>query len=204
MYTSLFLKSKNLLFFLATPEVFIMAAMASLFVSFIEKYLFCDWELLSWISILIGLEFLVKTYIAFREKKFSSKSIDPLLQKCILYSICLILGHILKNYTIDKRHPTHLDWLSNYLAIGLILRETLSIIETLSRIKGFIPRWLLAKLGNMGTHLFDFSKENKEVFEERRPEILKEDNPKTSGKEKSTELSKQEEKFILTNSKNLN
>jgi hypothetical protein len=106
-----------------------------------------------------------------KKMSFALANFERLLHKCLLYGICLILGHILKNYTIGGTRPSYLDWLANYLTIGLILKESLYILECLSALKGFILKWLLKKLKNpYGVFTNEAQEKNTSISENKNNE----------------------------------
>lgn len=72
-----------------------------------------------------------------------------MLHKSIIYGFVLILWHILKNYTIGGDHPFELNLPTRYLIVGIVLRESISIIENIASVTQLIPAWFVDKLRNM-------------------------------------------------------
>lgn len=139
MLTSLMIKMKGFACFMFQPTVALFSLLGSFGLGLIEKYFFSDWELLGWVTWIMVVQTLSEVYKDFKKRQLSRRSLDETLHKCIIYGFILILYHILKNYYMPAR----------YLIVEIVLREAIAIIENLSQVTDFIPKWFLDRLKEM-------------------------------------------------------
>ena len=69
--------------------------------SFIEKYVFRDWEFLKYLMILIVIDTLVSWVYHIKNKDFSSKGFSMIITKLFIYSAILIVSHVMGNFTVE-------------------------------------------------------------------------------------------------------
>lgn len=126
--------------FLATP----LAPIVDLF----EKYVFSDWEFVRFLIILIAIDTLLSWgYHLFIERDFSSKGFSQIFMKLIVYSILLILAHVMSSYRVNGEPSTTLIWMRSLICTALIIRESISIVEKLVKLNPkLVPSFILKYL----------------------------------------------------------
>lgn len=114
------------------------------FMTFIEKYLFSDWEFLGWVFLFVFLDTLTGVWKAIKRKDLNSKSFGGVVIKIIVFSIFLIVIHALKDFTVGGKSSGWFDWVDNAAYGTLMVREAISIFENLAIIApNFFPvKWI--------------------------------------------------------------
>jgi toxin secretion/phage lysis holin len=113
----------------------------SILVELFEKYIFSDWDFLRFLVVFLILDTLTSWWYHIREKDFSSKGFAQLFVKLIIYSILLIVAHVFTGYTIQSNPEVVFDWFGTFICTALLVREGISIVENLNKIKpGLIPK----------------------------------------------------------------
>jgi len=129
---------KKYAFSFALPCV--VAAPASLVLDMFQKYIFSDWEFLRFLIVFMALDTLVSWWYHILKKTFSSRGFSQLFVKIITYSILLILAHGFAAYTVGGETFEPLKWFRAFICTALLVREGISIVENLNKIKpGIIP-----------------------------------------------------------------
>jgi toxin secretion/phage lysis holin len=115
--------------------------------TWLEKYIFGDWEYLTFLAILIVGDTILGFYWALKSKTITASAWGQIIEKLLTYFSLLIVCHILAEFTIAGR-PVSLFTFAKYLGYSvLIVKESISILEHLARInKRLVPAWLLQKL----------------------------------------------------------
>lgn len=114
---------------------------------FIQKYIYNDWEFLKWLFLLIALDTFTGVWKSYKAMEISSKGFSQVITKVTIYSIFLIVIHILQYFTVDKQINSLFGWLNDVAYSTLIIRESISIFENLAVIEPkLFPIKILEKL----------------------------------------------------------
>jgi len=115
--------------------------------TFIQKYLYNDWEFLIWLLILVTIDTMTGVWKSYKQKQISSKGFSQVITKITVYGIFLIVVHILQYFTIDNKTTEIFNWLDNVAFSTLLAREAISIFENLAMIEPrLIPKKILIRL----------------------------------------------------------
>lgn len=118
----------------------ILAIPLSTIFSVIEKYVFADWEFLKFLIVSMTIDTGTSWWYHIKQRTFSSKGFAQLFTKIIIYSILLIVAHIFGAYTVNGESFEQMKWFRTFICTALIVRESISIVENVNKIKpGIIP-----------------------------------------------------------------
>lgn len=131
--------------------------------SFIEKYVFRDWEFLKYLMILIVIDTLVSWVYHIKNKDFSSKGFSMIITKLFIYSAILIVSHVMGNFTVEGGNVEIYAWFRAVVCNALIIRESISIVENAARVSPTLVPQRIRK------YLSDFDE-----FGDKKPETIKE------------------------------
>lgn len=119
---------------------------ASPIVLLFEKYVFSDWQFITYLAILITLDTTLGVFLAWRKKNISSEAFSKIFLKVIVYCSFLIVTHIVTHFQEDNKSNIWL-WFDSLAYSAIVARESLSILEKCSLIlPGAFPSWLIARL----------------------------------------------------------
>lgn len=119
----------------------------------IERYLFNDWQFAAFLSVLVFIDTLTGFWKHFKLETISSKGFARTITKLMVYSMFLIVTHIMSSFTINGMPNVVFQWFPQAAYTVLIIREALSVIENLNIIMpGIIPAWMVNKLKNIGNN----------------------------------------------------
>lgn len=131
-------------------KLFILAFGLAPIFSVIEKYFWDDWSFLMFMVILVAIDTASGMLFAFKEHKFSSKKMQSLLIKIVVYGLTLITVHIMSAFTV-KNQPNSimsdiLPYLDSVMYSFLVFREVLSINENFGKL-GYpmLPKFVLKR-----------------------------------------------------------
>ncbi len=114
---------------------------------FIETYVFADWKFLTFLGILTLVDGLLSMVQCWQIRSFNCKIITFFLQKLTIYACFLVLVHIMAHFTIAGKPNIFFGWLDDLAYAALIVRESVSVLETMGAIRpGLVPEWILKKL----------------------------------------------------------
>jgi toxin secretion/phage lysis holin len=117
---------------------------------FVEQYLFSDWEFLKFLLILITIDTVLGMVLGWKSRKLSSSRFAKLFVKMIVYLTFLVLVHILAHFTVEGEKNNLFNWFSSIAYAGIMVRESLSILENLSGINpNLLPTWAIDRLKNI-------------------------------------------------------
>lgn len=120
-----------------------------------ERYIFADWEYVRYLVVFMTLDTLISWWHHLRVKDLSSRGFARLFTKLIVYAVLLIIAHGFASYTIGGEQLEPLKWFRAFICSALLVRESISIVENLNKIRpGLIPP-IITK------HLKDFDEKGK-------------------------------------------
>jgi toxin secretion/phage lysis holin len=116
-------------------------------ISYLETYIFCDWEFLQFLVILIAIDTILGISRSFRYREIHSGGFARIFLKMAAYMTILILSHVLTNYTVGGTPNIMFLWFDDMAYAAIIIREAISILENVAAIypQG-VPEWLLKRL----------------------------------------------------------
>ena len=103
-------------------------------ISFVEKYIYSDWEFLKYLMILIILDTIISWVYHLMIKDFSSKGFGMIAIKLLIYSALLIVSHVIGNFTVEGGNVEVYAWFRAVVCNALIIRESISIIENAAKV----------------------------------------------------------------------
>lgn len=116
-------------------------------VAFVEKYLFNDWQFLSFLVIIVALDTALSLIKHWRANSLSSTGFAKLFTKMIVYMSLLILTHLMTHYTVQGQPQTWLSWIDYGMYGSIMVREAISILENLAFISpDLVPKWIIKRL----------------------------------------------------------
>jgi len=111
------------------------------------KYVYQDWEYAKWIGVAVLVDTLVSLVKHWVHKDVSSEDFwHKFAKKIFIYMMLLILSNLLYSYTVNGHVVGPTQWISEYLCVYMMVRETISIIENMNAIMPVVPTWLLKRL----------------------------------------------------------
>lgn len=123
------------------------------------QYLVQDWEFAKWIAVLVGVDTILGIWKHLMKSDVSSEDFwGGFTKKIIVYLILMILSNVLANYTIEGQSVGTTEWMSKYLCIFMVVRETISILENINAVYPILPKKLLKRFkdfGNDGEYIKD-------------------------------------------------
>lgn len=120
----------------------------------IETYVFRDWEYLKWILVLVVVDTVLGAVAAWRSRAFSSRGFSSFIPKAAIYGGVLVVTNVLQHFTIGGQHVEAFDWLAHLILVGIILRESISVLENAAKIDSrILPSWILRSLKNVETKI---------------------------------------------------
>lgn len=125
----------------------VLVVLVAPLLGWLEKYIFSDWEYLTFLGLLVGGDTVLGFYKHYRNHAISSNGWDKIKDKLIVYFSLLILIHILSHFTIDGSDIEALHWTKYAGYSYMIVREAISILENAASIsKRLVPTGLLKRL----------------------------------------------------------
>lgn len=134
-------KFKSYLYSFYLPIILSIPLSFSTTTSFIEQYVFRDWEFLKYLMILVVIDTIVSWIYHLKNKDFSSKGFGMIAIKLIIYSSLLIVSHVIGNFTVEGGSIESYTWFRSVVCNALIIRESISIVENASKLyPGLVPQ----------------------------------------------------------------
>lgn len=134
-------KFKSYLYSFYLPIILSIPLSFSTTASFIEQYVFRDWEFLKYLMILVVIDTVVSWIYHLKNKDFSSKGFGMIAIKLIIYSSLLIVSHVIGNFTVEGGSIESYTWFRSVVCNALIIRESISIVENASKLyPGLVPQ----------------------------------------------------------------
>lgn len=117
------------------------------FESFVEKYIWSDWEFIWSFCALIALDTIVGFLKNWKAGTLSSAEFANLFYKVIVYAAVLVTVHNVTHYKTDGEVDGIFGWLDSVFYAAFMVREALSIFENLKYLyPKVVPLWILKRL----------------------------------------------------------
>lgn len=143
---------------------------------FLQKYIFADMEFLKWLVVLISLDTLLGLGGAICRKTVDRERFGDILVKIVVYGSCLIVGHVLENFTVSGEPIQGGHYMKVLIYCSILIKEAISIFNNLGKIsKNLVPIAILKRL-----KAFDDSGELKDL-----DPAQDEEKPKNDGKKEN-------------------
>lgn len=146
----MFLLMKNLIeyaFNLFSVKLVMLGWIMAPVVSFIDQYIFNDWQFVITIAVMIGVDTCLGLLLAWKRQDISSEAFSKLFTKIIVYALLLVASHAAATYQVDGAPNTLLSWVDSIVYSIMVARELISIFEKTALLNIFtLPAPLLAKL----------------------------------------------------------
>lgn len=147
-------KSRNLMLcmLISIPTLPVMDA--------VEKYVFADWEFLKFLTIAVVIDTLLGYYKHWKAKTLSSIGSNGLIEKFVLYSIVLVISHVMANFTVGGEPMPGAKYFTWLAYSGMMIREVLSVFENLGEICPTLPiKGILKRLRSFNNETGAFEKD---------------------------------------------
>lgn len=134
------------------PSILLFAGFLAPIITFIEKYIWNDWQFAAMLAIVVIADTVTGIFAAWRAKTINSKAFERVFTKVALYSIALISVHAVTQYLNAKGEniPYFADLIGYFdsaIYAGVLFRELLSINENLAKVGVvLLPKWLTKRL----------------------------------------------------------
>jgi toxin secretion/phage lysis holin len=102
------------------------------FISFVNKYIFSDWQFAVFLVVICGVDTLLGAYKAIKLKEFSSKGFEMVFKKIIIYTCTLITVHVLVHFSIGNKAASVFAWFDYVIFSAIMVREAISIFENIA------------------------------------------------------------------------
>ena len=125
----------------------LIASILTPFVSFMESYIFNDWEFLKYLMILMVLDTITGLAKYFKLQTVSSRAFAKIFTKLIVYACVLTLTHVITHFKVQGTENIVFGWFDDFAYSALIVREGISILENFGVLcPRMVPKILLGKL----------------------------------------------------------
>ena len=137
----------KLLMMFSDPSYFMLASsLAGLKIAF-GQYVFNDWNFVGFLIPLLVFDTVLGVYKAWKKGELSSSGYGRVLEKVLLYTGILIVAHVLQNFSATSFVSAIFSYFADFLKIGVMVREGISILENTAEIKpDMLPKWVLKRL----------------------------------------------------------
>lgn len=116
-------------------------------VGFFETYIFCDWQFIQFLAILIIGDTILGFVKAWKDHNMNSRGFSQILWKLFAYMSLLIVTHVLTNYKVRGDESIIFLWFDDMAYAAMVVRESISILENIAAIyPDSIPKWLIVRL----------------------------------------------------------
>lgn len=116
---------------------------------FFERYIFNDFGYLPWLVVLIALDTGLGFGLAIIRREIDKDKFGDILIKVTVYSSCLIVGHVLENFTVSGDTIPGGNYMKILIYVAIIIKESISVLENAGKVsKRLVPKFILARLKN--------------------------------------------------------
>lgn len=112
----------------------LLSTLLSPLLSWVEKFVFADWEFLQFLLVLLVVDTVLGLVYAYRSKTISSNKFASFFLKVLLYGSFLILIHVLTSFTEGGETTGIFGWFRIVGYGALMTREGISIVENIGKI----------------------------------------------------------------------
>jgi phage-related holin len=114
---------------------------------FFERYIFNDFDYLQWLVVLIALDTALGFGLAIMRREIDKDKFGDILIKIIVYSSCLVVGHVLENFTVSGDTIPGGNYMKMLIYVAIIIKESISVLENAGKVsKKLVPKFILARL----------------------------------------------------------
>ncbi|SEJ15559.1 Bacteriophage holin family protein [Cyclobacterium xiamenense] len=114
---------------------------------FFQTYIFNDFDYLKWLVVLIALDTALGFGLAIGRREIDKDRFGDILIKIIVYSSCLVVGHVLENFTVSGDTIPGGDYMKLLIYVAIIIKEAISVLDNAGKIsKKLVPQFILARL----------------------------------------------------------
>ena len=115
--------------------------------TFVEKYLFNDWNFLAYLGVLIAVDTVFGVQHHWVQHTISSRAFSRLFTKVFIYMGLLVLTHVLTTFQVHGKPQVLFSWFDTFMYSCMMAREGLSILEHVAGIEPrLVPKALLKRL----------------------------------------------------------
>lgn len=123
------------------------------FIELFEKYVFGDWEFVKYLVVLVVIDTILGFSKHYIKHDISSKAYGMIAKKIVSYSIVMIVAHVVATFRVGGEQIESLVWFRYFACSALMVREAISIIESLEVISpGFIPKSIARRLSEFDSN----------------------------------------------------
>ncbi|WP_162343237.1 phage holin family protein [Cyclobacterium salsum] len=114
---------------------------------FFQTYIFNDFDYLKWLVVLMSLDTALGFGLALIRREIDKDKFGDILLKIIVYSSCLIVGHVLENFTVSGDTIPGGNYMKVLIYVAIIIKEAISVLNNAGKIsKRLVPQFILARL----------------------------------------------------------
>ncbi|GAB2993806.1 hypothetical protein GCM10027284_08720 [Cyclobacterium sediminis] len=114
---------------------------------FFQTYIFNDFDYLMWLAVLVSLDTVLGFGLAICRREVEKEKFGDILIKMIVYSSCLVVGHVLENFTVSGRTMTGGEYLKFIIYIAILIKEAISVLTNAGKVsKKLVPVFILKRL----------------------------------------------------------
>lgn len=116
-------------------------------ITWIEKYVYSDWEFLKFLFVIIAVDTVLGIYKAIAGRNVSSKGFGMLFRKILVYCGALVATSVLVRFSVDGGVQAAFRFMDNVVFSAIMVREAISIFENIAEIEpDALPKWILKYL----------------------------------------------------------
>ncbi|MFO7825432.1 MAG: phage holin family protein [Cyclobacterium sp.] len=114
---------------------------------FFQTYIFNDFDYLKWLVVLISLDTLLGFGLAISRREIDKDRFGDILIKIIVYSSCLVVGHVLENFTVSGDTIPGGNYMKLLIYAAIVIKEAISVLDNAGKIsKKLVPKFILERL----------------------------------------------------------
>jgi small basic protein len=115
--------------------------------TFFQTYIFNDFDYLMWLAVLVSLDTVLGFGLAIFKREVEKEKFGDILIKMIVYSSCLIVGHVLENFTVSGQTMSGGEYLKFIIYIAILIKEAISVLTNAGKVsKKLVPVFILKRL----------------------------------------------------------
>ena len=135
----------------------------TMFADWCQKYLFHDWEYMSWLLIAVAIDTVLGLWKHFKTKDANSKDFwNAFAIKIAVYMLLMILANLLQYVTVHGERVTAVGWISEYICTYMIVREAFSVVENIQAIYPIFPEAFVTRLKDFANNAGEVKNQEEE------------------------------------------